>query len=465
MVRFKPTVRRSTQSSLEQVRTTKKVRFADDLNPEQDRPTKKAKATQASIHQTIDGRIRKTDGGKTASSKDKRIRKSKVSHAIEKPLVDNSDSDDDMDVDANDEDTSDEETRGSPSPSRGLENESEVESDGEPEAKSEVKSEDESEGEPEGSDDRPQRGWTYKGLGRWTQTQEGEQEGTANANTDPSSTRPFTITVRHTDGTDHDFYVWGNTLQESSRFFRTARSGRWTSADTATLVKEDVNMFEQFLHATHDWEEFEGEISEAVATLKPLPTDDDEEVSPEKCREREQMFDTLIGVYILADRHQDLAGANRVMDQIIRFSHETELLPHLEAINQAYEWSLEDSPLRKLLRDMFVHESSPGFLDAVVRKDVDPDFTADVAVEYCRLRHENFNGHINKWFNDIPADRLGDYHQELLEPTPEERGVELTGNFIQVVRAVKSTETADQGSQGGKRISKASKALLQAFEE
>lgn len=224
-------------------------------------------------------------------------------------------------------------------------------------------------------------------------------------------------------------------------------------------------MFEEFLHATHDWEEFEQEISDAIDALKPHATDDDEEVGPEKCRKREQMFDTLIGVYILADKYEDLAGANRVIDQIIRFSHETELLPQLGAINQAYEWSLEGSPLRKLLRDMFVHELSPRFLDAVVRDDVNPDFTADVAVEYCRLRHENFNGHINKWFNQIPAGRPSDYHQELLEPTPEERGVELTGNFIQVVRVVKLTETADEGSQGGKKISKASKALLQAFDE
>lgn len=166
MVRFKPTVRRSTQSSFEQVRTTKKVRFADDLTPEQDRPIKKAKSTQAPIHQTIDGRIRKTDSGKTASSKNKRISTSKVLHRIGKPLVDYSDSDDDMDVDANDEVISDEETRGSPSPSRGLENESDVESEGEPE----VKFEDESDDEPEGSEERPQRGWAYNGLGRWTQT-------------------------------------------------------------------------------------------------------------------------------------------------------------------------------------------------------------------------------------------------------------------------------------------------------
>jgi hypothetical protein len=67
---------------------------------------------------------------------------------------------------------------------------------------------------------------------------------------------------------------------------------------------------------------------------------------------------------------------------------------------------------------------------------VHPDFTADVALEYCQLRHDHFNGHINKWFNQAVTGRPKDYHQELSEPTPEERGVELVGNFIEIVRIV-----------------------------
>lgn len=388
--------------------TAKKVRFAEDLSSDQDRPTKKAKSSQASIHQTIDGRVRKTYGGATASSKDKRVRQSQVSRGIAAG---------------------------------------------------------ESEDESEEPDERPQRGWKYHGLSRWTQAQEGEQEGTANTNTDSSSARSYTIKVRHTDGIDHDFFVWGNALQESSRFFRAARSGRWTSADTLTVVEEDVELFEKFLLAVHDWKEFEGDTDKAIAASKLHPTDGDE-VSPEKCRKREETFENLVGVYILADKHEALAAANRVIDEIIRFSHETNLLPHFEAVDQAYEMSLEGSRLRMLFRDIYVHESSRSSLEALVRNDVHPDFTANVALEYCRLRREHPNGHINKWFNQAVSGRpQGHYHQELPEPTPEERGVELEGNFIETPRVVKLTKAADEGSQSGEEISRASTALLEAIGE
>lgn len=420
MARLKPYGRKSadlvmgsTQGYIRtQVDPRRKVRFAENLTSDQDRPTKKVKSTQASIHQTIEGRVGKSYGGATASSKDKRVRQSQVSRAI-----------------------------------------------------AAGESEDESEDESEESDERPQRGWKYHGLSRWTQAQEGEQEGTANANTDSSSARSYTIEVRHTDGTDHDFFVWGNTLQESSRFFRAARSGRWTSADTPTVVEEDFELFEKFLLAVHDWKEFEGDTDKAIAASQLHPTDGDE-VSPEKCRKREETFETLIGVYILADKYDTPVGANRVIDEIIRFSHETNLLPHFEAVDQAYEMSLEGSQLRVLFRDIYVHESSRSSLEALVCNDVHPDFTADVALEYCRLRREHPNGHINKWFNQAVSGRpKGYYHQELSEPTPEERGVELEGNFIEIPRVVKLTKTADRGSQSGEEISRASTALLEAIGE
>lgn len=399
----------ATQGSVrQQVELRKKVRLAEDLTSDEDRPTKKVRSTQVFIYQTIEGRVGKSYGGATISSKDKRVRQSQVSRAI---------------------------TVG------------------------------ESEDESEESDERPQRGWKYHGLSRWTQAQDGEQEGTANANPGSSSARSYTITVRHTDGTDHDFFVWGNALQETSRFFRAARSGRWTSADTPTIVEEDVNLFEKSLLAVHDWEEFERDTNKAIAASKPHPTDGDE-VSSEKCRKREEMFETLIGVYILADKYEALAGANRVIDEIIRFSHESNLLPHLEAVDQAYESSLEGSRLRMLFRDIYVHESSCSSLEALVRNDVHPDFTADVVLEYCRLRRDHPNGHINKWFNQAVSDRpKGYYHQELSEPTPEERGIELEGDFIEMPRVVKLTKPADKGSLSGEEISKASTALLEAIGE
>lgn len=441
---FKPakTIMAPTQKSTpQQVTSAKKVRFAQDLTPQKHsmhKSNKRAAVTHPSIHQTIDGRVCKIDVGIKASTKDKRVRQSKVQHAVGKKLAeyDFRDSDNDTTVNASDKDTSDEESHGSPSPS-----ESEVGFDSE--------SEDSDESQDESED---------------------EEEGAADADTDSSPDRNFLITVRHTDGTNHDFFVWGNTLLGSSRFFRAARSWAGTQADDATQLEEDVNHFESYLTATFGCDEFKEEITQAIAASRLHPTDGDE-ATPEKRRKREKTFEKLIAVYILADKYEDLAGANRVIDTLIRFSHETNLLPHLGAINQAYDSSPEGSQLRKLLRDIFVHESSPAALSALIRDGVDLDFIADVALEFCQLRNHHPNGHINKWFNQAAADRpQGHYHQELFVPTPEERGVRLTGNFVEIPRIVKSIETADEDSQGERsntsgheEISKASSALLQAM--
>lgn len=209
----------------------------------------------------------------------------------------------------------------------------------------------------------------------------------------------------------------------------------------------------------------EGDTNKAIAASKLHPADGDE-VSPEKCRKREGTFETLIGIYILADKYETPAGANRAIDEIIHFSHETNLLPHFEAVDQAYESSLEGCRLRMLFRDIYVHESSHSSLEALVRNDVHPDFTADVALEYCRLRRDYPNGHINKWCNQAVSGRpKGYYHQELSKPTPEERGIELEGDFIEIPRVVKLTKPADKGSQSGEEISKASTTLLEAIGE
>jgi hypothetical protein len=68
MVRLKSFARKTTigsdQSPIrQQVKPRKKVRFAEDPIPENDRPSKKANSTQASLNQTIEGRVCKSCSG------------------------------------------------------------------------------------------------------------------------------------------------------------------------------------------------------------------------------------------------------------------------------------------------------------------------------------------------------------------------------------------------------------------
>jgi hypothetical protein len=192
---------------------------------------------------------------------------------------------------------------------------------------------------------------------------------------------------------------------------------------------------------------FRRDVLDAICASKPHPTEGD--VSEEVRQGREQAFETLIGTYIVADKYGDLYRANSVLDQIIRFSRATTLLPHLRAINQAFDATVQGNPLRVLFRDLFVHEALPGALAEVVHHDdIHPDFPADVAMECCKLKFDNFNGHIKKWFHQEVAHRPeGHYHQELRELPSQARGIVLTGSFQEILQVIDTTQMAGNGSQ------------------
>jgi hypothetical protein len=277
------------------------------------------------------------------------------------------------------------------------------------------------------SDKPAQRGWKHHGLGRWTRTQEDGQDEDEDANTDSSSNRPYLIIVRHPDGVEYKVEVRGNFLEENSPFFRAARSGRWNSANAPIVLEENIDFFRAYLLASTHWRTFRERISGLIASSKQHPTVGDE-VPRELRREREETFEYLIGVYILADQFQDIVRANLVIDEIIRLSKETDLLPHTDAINQVYDSTLEGSPLRLLFRDLHIHEALPSVLADAARNDVHYDFLADTSIEFCNLKFNHISGTISKWFRQAVTDRPeGHYHQKPVEATLGDRGGQAVG--------------------------------------
>jgi len=402
---------------------------------------------------------RKTVRDVAASDTNGRERKAKALCVLEKQLLrrqkankkgqhgrraadSDSGSDGDMDAGTIDQTVSDDESRGSPLPSDETVSEPERGSNGDVNAGAtdQTTIPDEIVNEPGSSDEKP--ACRYRGLSRWALVQKGGQEVATNGNTG-ASTYKYTITVRHTNGVTYDFEIRGNSLEENTHFFRAARSGRWTEADVPTVLEEDVNHFRAYLLARFYWPDFQEDVNDAVAESKGHPTDGDQ-VPLEVRRGREEAFEYMIGVYTLADQYGDIEVANLVIDAIIDFSKKTDLLPHLGAINQAYDSTPEGSPLRMLLRDLFVHEALPGVFEANVRGGAHPDFCADTTVEWCNLKFKHMDGTIKKWFQQPVAGKPdGYYHQKLLEATPEERKVWVWG-FYKESHSAGPTEMPDE---------------------
>jgi hypothetical protein len=185
MARLKSSARKTIMVSghgpiRQHVKPRKKVRFAEDPIPEQNKPSKKANPAQASLHQTIEGRVCKSCGGAKTPDKDERARRAKAHRGLDKLLDEYLASDDDMNVDASEETI-----------------------EGEPQ--------DGPEGMTERPDEPPQRRWKYHGPGRWTPIQEGEEEVAADANTYSSTVRPYLVVLHH-EGEESKFEINGTAL-------------------------------------------------------------------------------------------------------------------------------------------------------------------------------------------------------------------------------------------------------------
>jgi hypothetical protein len=165
----------------------------------------------------------------------------------------------------------------------------------------------------------------------------------ADSHANPPTPRRYPVTVRDKGGVEHRYEIQGDALEASQC---------WTKADVSTVLHdENPELFRSYVGLVcYGKEVWQQDIDASIAQSNLHPTDGSP-MPPAIVCAREKVFDDLIRVYILTDKFMDPGSANIVIDQMIRFSKETCLLPHPEAINQAYNSTLEGSPLRALLRD------------------------------------------------------------------------------------------------------------------
>lgn len=97
-------------------------------------------------------------------------------------------------------------------------------------------------------------------------------------------------------------------------------------------------------------------------------------------------FESLIKLYLLADKLQDLTTANMVMGELIRFAAQTNEIPRRAAISLAYDSTTESNPIRTLLRDYWVYQSPADGISQFKTGNFPKEFLQDVGADPMLLR-------------------------------------------------------------------------------
>lgn len=96
-------------------------------------------------------------------------------------------------------------------------------------------------------------------------------------------------------------------------------------------------------------------------------------------------------VYILADKLGDLHSANLIIDEIVHVSNKAQDLPGPPAsVSHALSATPENSPLRRLLVDYYVHEIDDSDFGALFHK-ISPETLFAIAKELKRLKRKRYS--------------------------------------------------------------------------
>jgi len=146
------------------------------------------------------------------------------------------------------------------------------------------------------------------------------------------------------DNNQQLFPVHHKVLVKRSGFFRKARNSRWNTDKSLPVDLHDVDLdlFDMYLHCVY---------------LKKVPELPAIENVDEDDGDTELRLNTLVNLYIVADRFLDEATKTLVIEEIAFISW-TENHPQAGTINYVYRNTVEGSSLRDALVKHFVNEAT-----------------------------------------------------------------------------------------------------------
>lgn len=232
-------------------------------------------------------------------------------------------------------------------------------------------------------------------------------------------TSSFVVTVGPQDA-QRRFTVYSNVLTPRSEFLRASREWLKDNPAKPTEIEDaDPDLFSLYLncvyfgadvvHVAAAKKDASESTRSAVATAPVIgngfklyvdPLEHSEAEYVEYAQQVEQKrtdatdsnnarVRTLLKLYLLADRLQDLQTANTVVDELARFCTQAKLAPSAAEIRLAYESTLRSSRLRKYLRDSYVREAviwhNLGL--ALYLDEFPAEFVLDVAADLLNLQN------------------------------------------------------------------------------
>jgi hypothetical protein len=152
-----------------------------------------------------------------------------------------------------------------------------------------------------------------------------------------------------------------------SKFFQAALRGGWKEAEerVINLPEDDPKLFASYVQAV-----YHGGVHEHLEVS--------DETFDKKSERRSQHYYSLLNLYVSADKLQDTKTKNYAISKIYKFHSEKQFTPGCRKIKLVYRNTTEDSPLRRLVSELYAFYVKRSFLAKSDFSAFPPEFLADL---------------------------------------------------------------------------------------
>jgi hypothetical protein len=186
------------------------------------------------------------------------------------------------------------------------------------------------------------------------------------------------------------FSIHEQVVTKRSEFFRAGRQKRWNQKNEAKmmLLGEDPYVFSAYLHTVYFGRDHLKKLSGSDEDSNEDRSNEDDNTNTRDDSKDDKTAMFLTDLYLLADKLLDPVTANLVIDELAEFHDSLNHIGHTAVIH-AYASTKDGSPLRKLLRDIYVHDVDPFWASKAQELGLPYVLLQDIINEISHLRWDD----------------------------------------------------------------------------